>query len=130
MIVIGFGILPFFVIWESKFAKFPVVPRRFLGNLSVMGASMIGFFDFVSRHVPSPLSCANIIRIGVVLPLQHVPLLLHHCGETLEPQERGLLFADSTSRPYRLWNLGRYSPPGDPPLQGIYTTNCSTLDCD
>jgi hypothetical protein len=48
MLVVGFVILPFFVLWNNKFSKFPVIPKRFFSNPSVMIASFIGMFDFVS----------------------------------------------------------------------------------
>lgn len=47
MIVVGFVIAPFFVLWDAKFAKHPVIPVRFYRNRSVWIASAIGFFDFV-----------------------------------------------------------------------------------
>lgn len=51
MIVIGCVLLPSFVLYDWKFAKFPVVPGRFVRNKSVVGASLIGFFDFVSFYI-------------------------------------------------------------------------------
>lgn len=53
MVVIGCVLLPVFVFWDFKFAKFPVVERRFIFNRSVVGAALIGFFDFVRIRSPS-----------------------------------------------------------------------------
>lgn len=47
MIVVGFCLLPLFALWDFKYAKRPVVSLRFLTNRSVVGAALIGFFDFV-----------------------------------------------------------------------------------
>ncbi len=47
MVVIGCVLFPLIGPWEFKFTKFPVVPWRYVKNRSVVGASLIGFFDFV-----------------------------------------------------------------------------------
>lgn len=49
MIVLGPIFLIAFAIYEWKFSPKPVAPGRFLRNPSVVIASLIGFFDFVSR---------------------------------------------------------------------------------
>ncbi|KAL0953094.1 hypothetical protein HGRIS_004365 [Hohenbuehelia grisea] len=51
MIVVGVILIPFFAIWDWKFAKHPVIPRRFTVNRSVVGACLIGFFDFASFYL-------------------------------------------------------------------------------
>ncbi|KIJ51356.1 hypothetical protein M422DRAFT_43910 [Sphaerobolus stellatus SS14] len=51
MIVVGFVVIPIFAVWEAKFAKFPVFPRRFLSNRSAIIASAIGFLDFISFYL-------------------------------------------------------------------------------
>ncbi|KAI3606432.1 h+ antiporter [Moniliophthora roreri] len=51
MIVVGFVLLPFVCLWEFKYAKFPVLPLRYVRNRSVIVASAIGFFDFVSFYL-------------------------------------------------------------------------------
>lgn len=48
MIVVGFVVIPIFAIWEVRFSKYPILPRRFVFNRAVAIASLIGFFDFVS----------------------------------------------------------------------------------
>lgn len=48
MLVVGIVVLPIFAAWDFRFSKYPIVPRRFLINRSIMFASGIGFFDFVS----------------------------------------------------------------------------------
>lgn len=47
MVVIGCVLFPLIGPWEFKFAKFPVIPLRYVKNKSVVGASLIGFFDFI-----------------------------------------------------------------------------------
>ncbi|KAI0367339.1 drug:h+ antiporter [Pilatotrama ljubarskyi] len=51
MIVVGCVLLPVFAFWDIKFAKRPVIARRFLTNWSVVCASWIGFFDFFSFYM-------------------------------------------------------------------------------
>ncbi|KAH8829259.1 major facilitator superfamily domain-containing protein [Flagelloscypha sp. PMI_526] len=51
MIVLGVALLPVVIFWEVKYAKFPVIPLRFLKNRAVMSAAFIGFFDFVSFYL-------------------------------------------------------------------------------
>lgn len=48
MLVIGVVLLVVFAIWELHFASRPVIAPRFVRNRSVVCASLIGFFDFVS----------------------------------------------------------------------------------
>lgn len=47
MLVVGLVLLPVFVLWELRFASRPVIAPRFMVNRAVVGASIIGFFDFV-----------------------------------------------------------------------------------
>lgn len=47
MLVLGFVLIPLFVFYEWKYAKHPVVPKRFVTNRSFVIATTIGFFDFV-----------------------------------------------------------------------------------
>ncbi|KAK0242891.1 drug:h+ antiporter [Armillaria nabsnona] len=58
MLVIGCVLFPAVGPWEFKFAKYPVVPRRFITNFTVVGASLIGFFDYAC-----PSSCNSTIRL-------------------------------------------------------------------
>ncbi|KAJ8507930.1 hypothetical protein ONZ45_g9738 [Pleurotus djamor] len=51
MIIIGGLLLPVFGIYDWKFAKYPIIPGRFILNRSFVGASLIGFFDFVSFYL-------------------------------------------------------------------------------
>ena len=48
MIVLGPFFLIAFGVYEWKFAPRPLAPPRFFKNKSIVGASLIGFFDFVS----------------------------------------------------------------------------------
>lgn len=54
MIVVGCVLLPVFAIWDVYFAKRPVIAHRFLTNRSIVFASWIGFFDFVSPRTIAP----------------------------------------------------------------------------
>ncbi|KAG8996659.1 hypothetical protein FRB94_008156 [Tulasnella sp. JGI-2019a] len=51
MLVIGPILLIAFIFWELRFAKEPVVAWRFLRNRNIVGATLIGFFDFVSFYI-------------------------------------------------------------------------------
>ncbi|KAK0491142.1 drug:h+ antiporter [Armillaria novae-zelandiae] len=51
MLVIGCVLFPAVGPWEFKFAKYPVVPKRFITNFTVVGASLIGFFDYISFYL-------------------------------------------------------------------------------
>ncbi|KAJ3548443.1 hypothetical protein NM688_g5297 [Phlebia brevispora] len=51
MLVVGIFLLFVFAIWDTFFAKRPVMPLRFLKNRSFIGASWIGFMDFVSFYL-------------------------------------------------------------------------------
>jgi hypothetical protein len=45
--LLGMILIPVFALWDFKWAKYPVIPFRFVVNRSVVGASLIGAFDFV-----------------------------------------------------------------------------------
>lgn len=47
MIVVGGVLIPVYALWDLKFAKYPVIARRFVFNRSVVIASVIGAADFV-----------------------------------------------------------------------------------
>jgi len=47
MLVVGIVLVPVFALWDFKFAKHPVIAARFCVNRSIIGACLIGFFDFV-----------------------------------------------------------------------------------
>ncbi|KAL1694641.1 major facilitator superfamily domain-containing protein [Schizophyllum commune] len=51
MLVVGCVLLFGVAIWDFKFASYPAIPRRFVMNRSVMFASLIGFFDFISFYL-------------------------------------------------------------------------------
>ena len=48
MLVVGVASLFAFAYWDMKVAKRPVIPPRFVRNRSIVFASFVGFFDFVS----------------------------------------------------------------------------------
>lgn len=47
MLITGFTLLILFVAYELRLAKRPVIAPRFWKNRAIVGASVIGFFDFV-----------------------------------------------------------------------------------
>jgi len=51
MLAVGCALIPVFVFYEFKFAQYPVVARRFVFNRSVVIASVIGAFDFVTLYL-------------------------------------------------------------------------------
>ncbi|CAO3618789.1 unnamed protein product [Cunninghamella blakesleeana] len=51
MIVIGFAIIPVFVVWESKFAKYPCIPFHLLKNRVVLTCIFIGIFNHVCGYM-------------------------------------------------------------------------------
>ncbi|KAG8744344.1 hypothetical protein FRC10_010324 [Ceratobasidium sp. 414] len=51
MLTVGPTLLVLFGIYEWKFASHPIVPMRFLRNKAIVGAALIGFFDFVSFYL-------------------------------------------------------------------------------
>lgn len=51
MIVVGVVLFPIFIVFEWKFPKKPVVPMRWLRRGPILGACLIGFFDFVSFYL-------------------------------------------------------------------------------
>jgi hypothetical protein len=53
MLTIGPIVLIAFGIYEWKFASRPIVPMKFLHNKAIVGASLIGFFDFISFYLTS-----------------------------------------------------------------------------
>ncbi|KAJ3529722.1 hypothetical protein NMY22_g8881 [Coprinellus aureogranulatus] len=51
MEVIGCVLLPVYFVYSAYFSKYPVVPKRFLANRSVVLACLIGAFDFISFYI-------------------------------------------------------------------------------
>lgn len=48
MIVVGFVLLVTFFVYDTRFAKVPILSKQFIKNKSIVAASWIGFLDFVS----------------------------------------------------------------------------------
>lgn len=51
MIVIGCVLFPVFIVYDTKFAKYPIMPWKFLKNASILASCIIGFTDFVSFYL-------------------------------------------------------------------------------
>merc|ERR1712225_10971 len=51
MLTLGPIFLILFTFYEAKYAKYPIIPARFLFNRTVLAAGLIGFFDFVSFYL-------------------------------------------------------------------------------
>ena len=50
MIIIGLLVLPIFLVYEHIPPK-PILPMRWLRRGPILGACLIGFFDFVSFYL-------------------------------------------------------------------------------
>ncbi|KAF7363585.1 hypothetical protein MSAN_01015300 [Mycena sanguinolenta] len=48
---LGLLFIPVFALWDFKWAKYPVVPFRFVVNRGVVGASIIGALDFMAFYL-------------------------------------------------------------------------------
>ncbi|ORY20677.1 major facilitator superfamily domain-containing protein [Naematelia encephala] len=48
MIVVGLVLFPLFILYEARVPPKPVLPMRWLKRGPILGASLIGFFDFAS----------------------------------------------------------------------------------
>ncbi|KAI0334669.1 MFS general substrate transporter [Cubamyces sp. BRFM 1775] len=79
-LVSGWVLLPAFALWDIKYAKRPVIARRFLFNRTVVCAAWIGFFDFLSYFltytylssfvlVTKPWSMTSVFYFGQVQTL-------------------------------------------------------------
>ncbi|ORX34245.1 major facilitator superfamily domain-containing protein [Kockovaella imperatae] len=51
MIVCGMALLPLFILYEYALPARPVMPMRWLRRAPILGACLIGFFDFVSFYL-------------------------------------------------------------------------------
>lgn len=88
MFIGGWIFLPVFALWDLRYAKRPVIARRFLANRTVVCAAWIGFFDFVRA---SPLLRVSrdrlwlilVSREAILLPDVHIPLLLRPRDQAL-----------------------------------------------
>ncbi|KAI0819605.1 drug:h+ antiporter [Trametes gibbosa] len=80
MLVAGWIMLPLFALWDGRYAKRPVIARRFLTNRTVVCAAWIGFFDFLSYFltytylssfvlVTKPWSMTSVFYFGQVQTL-------------------------------------------------------------
>ncbi|KAI0365208.1 drug:h+ antiporter [Pilatotrama ljubarskyi] len=79
-LVLGWVLLPVFAVWDIRYAKRPVISRRFLFNRTVVCAAWIGFFDFLSYFltytylssfvlVTKPWSMTSVFYFGQVQTL-------------------------------------------------------------
>ena len=51
MMVVGALLFPVFVFYEYKYPRSPVMPMRWLRKGPILGACLIGFFDFASFYL-------------------------------------------------------------------------------
>ena len=51
MLVVGGVLFPVFLVYEWRIPAKPVVPMRWLRRGPILGACLIGFFDFVSFYL-------------------------------------------------------------------------------
>ena len=50
MIVVGCVLFVTFFVYDTKFAKVPILSKQFIKNKAIVAASWIGFLDFVSMR--------------------------------------------------------------------------------
>lgn len=96
MFIGGWIFLPVFALWDLRYAKRPVIARRFLANRTVVCAAWIGFFDFVRASLPSAIFSDRLwliraSREAVLLFDVHLPLLVRPRDQTLVCGARFLL---------------------------------------
>ncbi|KAF3986601.1 hypothetical protein FT663_04323 [Candidozyma haemuli var. vulneris] len=63
-LVIGFVLIPFFVIWELKFAKFPIVPFKLLKDRGVWASLVIAMMVNLIWTLPNDYMY-TVLRIGM-----------------------------------------------------------------
>ncbi|KAJ6525618.1 drug:h+ antiporter [Mycena capillaripes] len=51
VLLFGIVLIPVFAFWDFRWAKYPVIPFRFVANRSVVGASLIGALDFMAFYL-------------------------------------------------------------------------------
>jgi len=51
MVVVGVVLFPIFLLYEAYVPARPVFPMRWLRRTPILGACLIGFFDFVSFYL-------------------------------------------------------------------------------
>lgn len=51
MIIVGVILFPIFIWYEHRYPRSPVVPMRWLHRGPILGACLIGFFDFASFYL-------------------------------------------------------------------------------
>lgn len=51
MVALGALLFPVFLWYEWKYPRKPVMPMRWLTNGPILGACLIGFFDFTSFYL-------------------------------------------------------------------------------
>ena len=45
MLVVGFVLFPVFCFWDAKYAKYPIVPYKFLKNPTILASCIIGEYS-------------------------------------------------------------------------------------
>lgn len=87
LVMFGWILLPVCGIWDLRYAKYPVIPRQFFRNRSIIIVSLIGAFDFVSfsSALESSSRPNSHVYAYVVFILYHcyIPLLIHNRRQTL-----------------------------------------------
>ncbi|KAK0453763.1 drug:h+ antiporter [Armillaria borealis] len=93
MLVIGCVLFPAVGPWEFKFAKYPVIPMRFITNFTVVGASLIGFFDYAcssSRNLIISFYLTYVYLYSFVIVVK--PWSLINATYFIQTQSVGLTF--------------------------------------
>ncbi|KAF9522452.1 major facilitator superfamily domain-containing protein [Crepidotus variabilis] len=74
MLIVGCVTFPLYILWDAKFAKYPVIPRRFLTNRTFLIAALVGALDFASLKVSFYISFTFLYSFVLVVkpwPLLH-----------------------------------------------------------
>ncbi|KAI9002020.1 major facilitator superfamily domain-containing protein [Gaertneriomyces semiglobifer] len=50
MLVVGCLLWPVLILWEAKYAKFPIVPPKYFAHKTVVGGSLVAFLMWVSYY--------------------------------------------------------------------------------
>lgn len=82
MLIVGIVLIPAFLLYEFKVARYPVIARRFVFNRSVVIASLISSLDFVGLFTMSTVAeiGSQDTLSGIILPHIYLSLFFRRCG--------------------------------------------------
>ena len=83
MIVVGCVLFAAFFVYDTKFAKVPILSKQFIKNKSIVAASWIGFLDFVSLVPLSSRDLPTLEHPGLLLHYLYLPLFICRRRQTM-----------------------------------------------